>query len=174
MTIYDQRLKAAVVCLCSLLLFTVADGQKRPGRAKLPPKEPVYAIKVTRLDDAGLKGLLRPKDKPLLINFWATWCDPCREEFPELVKLDSEYKGRIDFLTISLDYLSEIDRDVPKFLTDMKAEMPAYLLKTDDESKAISTVTTEWNGALPFTILIDASGGVSYFRQGKISPETVR
>ncbi|MEO8650426.1 MAG: hypothetical protein ABI539_14780, partial [Acidobacteriota bacterium] len=72
------------------------------------------------------------------------------------------------------DYLSEINRDVPKFLTDMKAEMPAYLLKTDDESKAISTVTTEWNGALPFTILIDANGGVSYFRQGKISPETVR
>ncbi|MEO8648371.1 MAG: TlpA disulfide reductase family protein, partial [Acidobacteriota bacterium] len=101
MTINDQRLKAAVLCLCTLLLFTAAEAQKRPGLTKLPPKEPVYAIKVTRLDDAGLEKLLRPKEKPLLINFWATWCDPCREEFPELVKLDSEYKGKIDFVTVS-------------------------------------------------------------------------
>jgi thiol-disulfide isomerase/thioredoxin len=62
-----------------------------------------------------LRKALTPSRKPLLVNFWATWCDPCREEFPDLVKLDAEYKGKIDFITISLDELSEIDRDVPSF-----------------------------------------------------------
>jgi hypothetical protein len=52
--------------------------------------------------------------------------------------------------------------------------MPAYLLKTDDENAAISAVSQEWKGGLPFTILFDENGGVSYFRQGKINVETVR
>ena len=56
---------------------------------------PTSDIKVIDLD--GLKKLLQrdPNDKrPLLINFWATWCDPCREEFPDLVKLDDDYRTR--------------------------------------------------------------------------------
>lgn len=132
------------------------------------------AIKVVQIDIAGLKNLLKPNGKPLLINFWATWCDPCREEFPDLVKLESDYRGKVDVITISLDYLSEIERDVPKFLAEMKAEMPAYLLKTDNEDEAIKTVSGAWQGALPFTILIDATGNASYSRQGKFKTEVLR
>jgi thiol-disulfide isomerase/thioredoxin len=129
---------------------------------------------VKQIDIFALKNLVKPSRKPRLINFWATWCDPCREEFPDLVKIDDEYRGKIDFITVSLDDLAEIDRDVPKFLAEMKAFMPAYLLKTDDENAAISAVSQEWKGGLPFTILFDENGGVSYFRQGKINVETVR
>jgi thiol-disulfide isomerase/thioredoxin len=60
--------------------------------------------RVTQIDDAKLNQLLKPNGKPLLVNFWATWCGPCREEFPDLVKIDQEYRGRIDFVTISLDF----------------------------------------------------------------------
>ncbi len=112
--------------------------------------------------------------KPLLINFWATWCDPCREEFPELVKINDDYKGKIDFITISLDDLAEIKREVPQFLSNMKAQMPAYLLKTDDEEAAIATVSKDWQGGLPFTVLLNEKGEIVYVRQGKIKPETVR
>jgi thiol-disulfide isomerase/thioredoxin len=145
--------------------------------AQAPAKRPAPAqttVKVTQIDEVAFKKLLAPAGKPLLINFWATWCDPCREEFPDLVKIDDEYRGKIDFITVSLDDLAEIDRDVPKFLAEMKAFMPAYLLKTDDENAAISAVSQEWKGGLPFTILFDENGGVSYFRQGKINVETVR
>ncbi len=108
--------------------------------------------KVTQIDDAALKNLLKREGetaKPLLINFWATWCDPCREEFPDLVKIDADYKGKIDFITVSLDDLAEINRDVPKFLAEMKAEMPAYLLKTASEEIAIASVSKQWQGGLP-------------------------
>lgn len=129
---------------------------------------------VRQIDIVGLREALTPSNKPLLVNFWATWCDPCREEFPDLVKLDAEYKGKIDFITISLDDLSEINRDVPKFLSDMKAEMPAYLLKALDDDAAIAFVSKEWAGALPLTILYDPAGKQIYYRQGKVRIETVR
>src|SRR5438445_9026674 len=86
--------------------------------------------KVAPIDADGLKKLLKPNGKPLLINFWATWCDPCRDEFPDLVKLDAAYRGKIDFITVSLDDLADINTDVPKFLSELKAEMPAFLRHT--------------------------------------------
>ena len=59
---------------------------------------------------------------------------------------NTAYRGKIDFITISLDDLADIDKDVPKFLSEMKAEMPAYLLKTTDEDAAMKAVTSEWAG----------------------------
>ena len=153
-------------------------AQKRrikPGSKKISVKRPVTVAanlpKVTQIDDIALKNLLKREEataKPLLINFWATWCDPCREEFPDLVKLDAQYKGKIDFITVSLDPLSEINGDVPKFLAAMKAEMPAYLLKTPSEEAAIAAVSKQWQGGLPFTILFDEKGATLYSRQGKV------
>ena len=145
---------------------------------KAPPAKDLNLPKVTQIDLLALQSLLKREagesSRPLLINFWATWCDPCREEFPDLVEIDRAYKGKIDFITISLDELSEINRDVPKFLAQMKAEMPAYLLKTPDEEAAISTVAKDWQGGLPFTILFNAKGETVFTRQGKVKPDILR
>ncbi|MEO6655809.1 MAG: TlpA disulfide reductase family protein [Pyrinomonadaceae bacterium] len=143
------------------------------GAKSAGPKSLAALPKVTQIDTDGLKKLLKPNGKPLLINFWATWCDPCREEFPDLVKLDAAYKGKLDFITVSLDDLADIKTYVPKFLGEMNAEMPAYLLKTADESAAIAMVAKDWNGNLPLTILFAATGEAAYVRKGKIRFETV-
>lgn len=118
--------------------------------------------------------VIKPKGKPLLINFWATWCEPCREEFPDLVKIDAEFKGKIDFITISLDFEEELKTGVPKFLVDMKATMPTFLLITPDETAAISSVSKDWQGGLPFTVLFDAEGKLAYSRQGLIRHDIVK
>lgn len=134
-------------------------------------------VKVTQIDEIALKDLIKRDSedaKPLLVNFWATWCDPCREEFPDLVKLYAEYKGKIDLITISLDDLAEIKRDVPKFLAQMKAEMPSYLLKALDDEAAIASVSKSWQGGLPFTILFNEKGETVYFIQGKFKTELLR
>jgi thiol-disulfide isomerase/thioredoxin len=133
--------------------------------------------KVTAVDTIALTNLLKREGenaKPLLINFWATWCDPCREEFPDLIKIDADYRGKIDFITISLDDLEDINGTVPKFLADMKAEMPAYLLNTDNEEAAIGSVSKDWQGGLPFTLLLNEKGEIVYSRQGKVIIETLR
>lgn len=132
------------------------------------------SVKVTQLDAAGLKNLLKPNGKPLLVNFWATWCEPCREEFPDLVKIDNDFRGKIDFITVSLDDSAEITTSVPQFLESMKAEMPAYLLKVPDEGEVISAVAKDWQGGLPFTILYNEKGEIAYFKQGKIKIEILK
>ncbi|HVF47525.1 MAG TPA: TlpA disulfide reductase family protein [Pyrinomonadaceae bacterium] len=169
-------LAKAVLCAVFALVFSQlvfaqgTRGSKKAAKSRPPVRN---SVKVTRIDIPELRGLLKPNGKPLLINFWATWCDPCREEFPDLVKLDAAYRGKIDFITISLDDLAEINTSVPKFLGEMKAEMPAYLLKTQDESAAITLVAKDWKGNLPLTILFSASGEEAYSRHGKVKYETV-
>jgi thiol-disulfide isomerase/thioredoxin len=148
--------------LCTCLVASIANAQT------LAPS------KITQIDIVALKRLVRPSGKPLLVNFWATWCDPCREEYPDLVKIDQEYRGKIDFITISLDDVADKDTAVPKFLTDMKAEMPSYLLVTDNEEAAMGVVSKDWTGGLPFTVLYDAKGGVLYSRQGKVKIDVLK
>jgi thiol-disulfide isomerase/thioredoxin len=147
-------------------------AQKSPTETKPRAANPP---RVTQVDDAKIKQLLKPSGgKPLLVNFWATWCGPCREEFPDLVKIDAEYRGKIDFFTVSLDFIEDINTEVPKFLSEMKAEMPTYLLTSADENTLISSITKDWSGALPFTVLYNEKGEITYLRQGKVSYETLK
>lgn len=133
--------------------------------------------RVTQIDLAGFQTLIKrggTPTKPLLVNFWATWCIPCRVEFPELVKIDNDYKGKMDFITVSFDELSEIETGVPDFLAKMNAKMPGYLMKTTDEEAAIKAIFKDWQGGLPFTILYNEKGEIIFTQQGLIKPVAVR
>lgn len=163
--------KAVLVAALALILSNSGWSQSKVTAKKTAAsaRKPVAVMaKVTQIDIEGLKKLVKPNGKPLIINFWATWCDPCREEFPDLVKIDAAYKGKVDLITISLDDLAEINRDVPKFLANMKAQMPAYLLKTADEDAAMKVVTQDWAGNLPMTIIFSPNGDTAYLRKGKL------
>ena len=173
--------KAFAFAWVFVLLLPLAGFSQAKRSAVKPAAKPAAAKpaasagpKVTLVDDAAFKKLLVPNGKPLMINFWATWCGPCREEFPDLVKLDNEFKGKIDFITVTLDFEEELNTGVPKFLADMKAGMPTFLLVTPDESAAISSVTKEWAGALPFTVIYDPKGALVFVHQGIIKPDEVR
>lgn len=160
--------------LCAVFAFLLtaslnAQPAKRPV-SKAPQKP---AIKVTQIDIDGLRALLVPKGNPVLINFWATWCDPCREEFPDLVKIAATYKGKLDVITISLDDVDDIATAVPKFLAGVKADMPAFLLKTADESAAISLVAKDWAGSLPMTIVLRPNGETAYQKMGKFKTDVL-
>jgi len=154
----------ACACVVTVLVTVAACGAFAQGT---PPK-------ITQIDIPGLRRLVRPQGKPLLVNFWATWCVPCREEYPDLVKIDQEYRGKIDFVTVSLDEVADKDTLVPQFLAEMKAQMPPYLLVTDNEEAAMAVVSKDWTGGLPFTILFDAKGGIAYSRQGKVKIDLLK
>src|SRR2546421_9423421 len=126
----------------------------------------------------GLKKILQrdAKDtRPLLVNFWATWCDGCREEFPDLVKIDNEYRDKgLNFVSVTLDDISEIKTTVPDFLKSMKAKMPVVLLNVKDPEPAIHAVDAAWDGAMPATYLYDRDGKVVFKYFGAIKPAELR
>jgi thiol-disulfide isomerase/thioredoxin len=150
-----------------------APAQKRKGHAARPHK--AVAV-VSAIDTEALKGLLtQQRERPLLVNFWATFCDPCRDEFPDLVKIDKDYRPRsLEFVTVSLDDFSEIKTSVPKFLDAMKAKMPAYLLNVSDPEPAINLVDARWQGDLPATFLYNEKGELVYKHIGRVNTAELR
>ena len=159
--------------LCVLLVSLAAAAQKQKGRAAHPLKP---AAVVTPINTDELKGLLsQQRQKPLLVNFWATYCDPCRDEFPDLVKIDQDYRSQsLEFVTVSLDDMTDIKTEVPKFLDSMKATMPAYLLNASDPEPAINTVDRAWRGDLPATYLYNEKGEVVYKHIGRVNVAELR
>lgn len=133
---------------------------------------------VREIDAEGLKKILQRDGKaarPLLINFWATWCEPCREEFPDLVQIDKDYKARgLEFVTVSLDDPADIKTSVAQFLRQMRAPAPAYLLNVPDPEPSIKMVDATWGGALPATFLYDAQGQIIYKHFGRVKPAELR
>jgi thiol-disulfide isomerase/thioredoxin len=130
---------------------------------------------VTEMKEDGLKSLLKvgeARARPLLVNFWATWCGPCREEFPDLVKLRGHYSAdQLDLALVSLDDISDIGTAVPDFLVESgAASLPAYLLHAEDDGAAINLVDPTWAGELPATFLYDRTGRVVFTHKGRIKP----
>ena len=147
-----------------------AEAAKPPAAA--PPK-------VSQIDEVALKSLLGAgtgRARPLLVNFWATWCVPCREEFPDLVKIRGEYTAeQLDFVLVSLDDPSDIEKAVPEFLTEARAtDFPSYLLNATDSNIAINLVDQTWSGELPATFLYDRSGNVVFKHKGRVKPAELR
>ncbi len=164
------------VSLTIILLLDFSAPAQSVKRKRGAQKSPAVAVKEINADS--LSSLLKPdatSPRPLLVNFWATWCDPCREEFPDLVKIDQVYRKKgLQFIAVSLDDLADINTGVPKFLREMKATMPAYLLNVPDPEIAINAVDPNWSGALPATFLYDTQGQVVFKHFGRIKPEELR
>ncbi len=155
--------------------FSVSAQTQRKNTAK-PKASSAHSVAIKEVDFEGLKAALKRNNaRPLLVNFWATWCDPCREEFPDLVKIDAEFRGKgLDFITVSLDDLAEIKTGVPKFLRSMQAKMPAYLLNVSDPEPAIKFVDPQWGGALPATVLYNAKGELVFKHFGRVNADELR
>jgi hypothetical protein len=91
------------------------------------------------------------------------------------VKIDKDYRPQsLEFVTISLDDMSDIKTSVPEFLHSMKATMPAYLLNDSDPEPAIRFMDAKWNGGLPATFLYNAKGEVVFKHIGRVDIAELR
>ena len=112
------------------------------------------------LDAGGLvEAVAREKGRVVLVNFWATWCVPCREEFPLLSRLQARHRrAGLSVLGVSTDFQKE-KAAVEKFLVEQKPSFPNYRKKSGgDDQKFIEAVDSSWGGELPFSVLYDRSG----------------
>ncbi|HEY8929455.1 MAG TPA: redoxin domain-containing protein [Mucilaginibacter sp.] len=135
-------------------------------------KEPV---KLDTLSAAGIKEVLKNHtDKLRLVNLWATWCGPCVAEFSDLVTLNHTYRDRgLEFVSISADNLENKDKAL-KFLERKQASGLNFIYSGDDKYKMIEAVDPKWDGALPYTLLVEPDGKVVYSHEGAIDAEELR
>jgi thiol-disulfide isomerase/thioredoxin len=119
------------------------------------------------IDNNGIRELLQNKTGKLrLINFWATWCAPCVIELPELIKLQRMYGNRnFELITVSTDKIVNKE-EVLKFLQEKESALQNYIYNKSDQYELVREVDSGWEGALPYTMLVEPGGKVISVDQG--------
>jgi thiol-disulfide isomerase/thioredoxin len=117
------------------------------------------AHKLQRVDESAYQKLIASnKGRVILVDFWATWCKPCRAEMPELVKLESRLRAKgVKLITISADE-PEKEAEAANSAAQLGVPTPAYIRRANDDDKFINFVDAKWSGALPALIIYDKSG----------------
>lgn len=117
-------------------------------------------IVVRKIKSYQIKNLIEQRNgKTLLLNIWATWCIPCREELPVLNKLLNYYSGdKLDIITISVDYPDEINKKILPFLKSINAGFPVFVAEISDDTELINLLNPKWNGSLPATFIYNKNG----------------
>jgi thiol-disulfide isomerase/thioredoxin len=134
------------------------------------------SIAIEFIDESGYEDLVDNRNgKILLVNFWATWCIPCRAEFPDLVKIAKDYKDKnLEVIGISADIEEEIESKVKPFLKAHQTPFKNYVKNVEDDGAFIDFVSKEWRGALPATFVYDAEGQLKTYHIGKADYEKFR
>ncbi len=127
-------------------------------------------VSLDSLDAEGVKDLVKNNgDKLRLINVWATWCGPCIQEMPEFVNTDRMYRERdFEFITITTDNPDKMAKAL-SMLKKMEASNKNYLYSGGDKYQLIDAIDPQWQGALPYTLLVEPGGKVIYRKQGAVN-----
>jgi len=109
-----------------------------------------------------------------LVNIWATWCGPCVIEIPELVNINRMYRGRpFEMITISGDNPGKKD-EVLKFLKDKQVSSKNFLFDSGDKTELVEAVDKDWQGGIPYTVIVKPDGVIIYRHSGLIDPLEVK
>ena len=127
-------------------------------------------VAITPIDQAGVRQLIKNEEsaKLRLINVWATWCGPCVMEYPEFLILQRMYGARdFEFVSISADKPDK-EAQALRYLEKVHSGVDNYLFAGESIYDLVAALDPEWNGALPYTVLVAPGGEVVYRHQAEV------
>ena len=152
---------AAIVLSFSPPLATAQQSGEQPTIRFVRNPDPAPDFNLTGLDGKPVT-LAGYKDKVILLNFWATWCGPCRAEIPDLVELQNKYGDHLQIIGLVVD---DDDRDaIKKFVAEFTINYPVALATND--------LRLQYGGipALPTSFVLDAAGRIVQKHEGLRDP----
>jgi len=151
--------------ICTLLLtFTSCD--KKVETAVEKPR----IIELSTDYNSVFNQFTKQNDTLYVVNFWATWCQPCVEELPDFMKVNNEFKtDKFKMILVSLDKGSDFETKVKDYLKTNNISPDVYVL-TDNKrmNEWIPQINKTWSGAIPATAIYK-NGKQVFFTEGKIS-----
>lgn len=140
------------VTLCCLLAVASALGAPQSQKTATPPDPQL-------IDAQGYQKLVQQyRGKPLVVTFWATWCEPCRDEYPMLNELAKQYAPQgLKVVGVNLDDEGDIIL-MRRFIARYKPIFPNYRKKPGEEGPFRDAVLPGWNGSLPASFFYSKDG----------------
>jgi thiol-disulfide isomerase/thioredoxin len=166
-----NRLKGILILCGGLLVGLIIGGiflytNPLGPTAKHRPDPPSTGVQMADFEAGTLGGttvkLSSLKGTPLVLNFWATWCPPCRQEMPMLQEFSSRYKGKVAFVGVNY---AEDPVIVQKFVTALKITFPIWLDRNGDISNLYYVQD------YPYTFFIDSDGILRSLHIGQLNQD---
>ena len=177
MTSKKERFVAGTSAAARVALLAAAGcakgDSKTAEQAHTTASAPADTAQLVPVTSAELDSIVKlPGAKATLVNVWATWCQPCREEFPDLVKLQRAYRDRgFRLVFVSADFTEALP-EAHVWLAERGVDWRTYL-KTGDDMQFIDSLDPRWSGALPGSFLYDSQGRLSRYWEGKADYATL-
>lgn len=151
---------AIVLVAVFVLIFVLA--QRLHQKSDLATNDP-QGLLITPIKADDILEIVRKKSgKVTVVNFWATFCGPCVEEFPHFIEARKEFqKEGMELIFVSLDFQSDIE-EVRRFLAEQRVDFETFIKKQPD-GDFIKAMHPEWSGAIPVTLVYNAKAELKYF-----------
>ena len=146
-------MKICFVAFMLVMLFKNTDGQQ------------IQKIKIKSLSN-----LIATSDSILIINFWATFCKPCVEEIPDLIKFANKYKKqKASLYLVSLDLEDYYPEKIKKFVAKKKYTAKIAWLDESNADYFCPIIDTSWSGAIPATLIVNNKMGYKKFYEKQLT-----
>lgn len=146
-------LKKSLYAVLTVLIVMTACATKTVQDATAPPLKVAQWVKGAPVALDALKG-----KKAVVIEFWATWCPPCRESIPHLTALQKKYRDSVAFIGIS----NEAPEDVKRFVEAMGSKMDYAVAIDDKDETSRAYMDARGVNTIPYAFVVGKDGNVAY------------
>ncbi|WP_248925796.1 TlpA family protein disulfide reductase [Paenibacillus hamazuiensis] len=155
--------QATLICMAIILLILSVRPPSSEPRQPVKPGYPMPSVNLPSLDGKNV-ALNASQRKPLLIYFWASWCEPCRAETPDLIAFYERHKGDIGVYAVNVTSKDEPD-SVRSFVRQYNVRFPVLLDERGEAAEQFRIVS------IPTTYWIDAQGIIADRFIGQLTPQ---